>query len=35
MGTKSSKGCIRLHNGDVKKVYDLLTEAHSLVRVIE
>jgi hypothetical protein len=35
IGTKSSKGCIRLHNGDVKKVYDLLTEAHSLVRVID
>jgi hypothetical protein len=35
IGTKSSKGCIRLHNGDVKKVYDLLTEVQSLVRVID
>ncbi len=35
IGTKSSKGCIRLHNGDVIKLYNLLTEAHSLVRVID
>jgi len=35
IGTKSSKGCIRLHNGDVKKLYNLLTEVHSLVRVID
>jgi len=35
IGTKSSNGCIRLHNGDVKKVYDLLTEVQSLVRVID
>jgi LysM repeat protein len=35
IGTKSSNGCIRLHNGDVIKVYDLLTEVHSLVRVID
>ena len=35
IGTKSSKGCIRLHNGDVKKVYNLLTEVQSLVRVID
>jgi hypothetical protein len=35
IGTKSSNGCIRLHNGDVKKVYDLLTEVHSLVRVVD
>lgn len=35
IGTKSSKGCIRLHNGDVIKVYDLLTEVQSLVRVID
>lgn len=33
IGTKSSKGCIRLHNGDVKKVYNLLSPVHSLVRV--
>jgi hypothetical protein len=35
IGTKSSKGCIRLHNGDVTKVYNMLTEVHSLVRVID
>jgi len=35
IGTKSSKGCVRLHNGDVKKVYNLLTEVQSLVRVID
>jgi lipoprotein-anchoring transpeptidase ErfK/SrfK len=35
IGTKSSKGCIRLHNGDVVKLYNLLTEVHSLVRVID
>lgn len=35
IGTKSSKGCIRLHNGDVKKVYNMLTEVQSLVRVID
>jgi hypothetical protein len=35
IGTKSSKGCIRLHNGDVKKVYSLLTEVHSLVRIVD
>jgi hypothetical protein len=33
IGTKSSKGCIRLHNGDVIKVYNLLSPVHSLVRV--
>lgn len=35
IGTKSSKGCIRLHNGDVIKVYNLLTEVHSLVKVVD
>ncbi len=35
IGTKSSKGCIRLHNGDVIKVYNLLTEVHSLVRIVD
>ena len=35
IGTKSSKGCIRLHNGDVVKVYSLLTEVHSLVKVVD
>ena len=35
IGTKSSKGCIRLHNGDVIKVYSLLTEVHTLVKVVD
>lgn len=35
IGTKSSKGCIRLHNGDVIKVYNLLSPVHSLVRVVD
>ena len=35
IGTKSSKGCIRLHNGDVVKVYNLLSPVHSLVRVVD
>ena len=35
IGTKSSKGCVRLHNGDVIKVYSLLTEVHSLVKVVD
>ncbi len=35
IGTKSSKGCIRLHNGDVIKVYNLLSSVHSLVRIVD
>jgi lipoprotein-anchoring transpeptidase ErfK/SrfK len=35
IGTKSSKGCIRLHNGDVIKVYNLLSPVHSLVRIVD
>ena len=35
IGTKSSRGCIRLHNGDVIKVYNLLSPDHSLVRVVD
>ena len=35
IGTKSSKGCIRLHNGDVIMIYNLLTPVHSLVKVVE
>jgi hypothetical protein len=33
IGTKCSRGCIRLHNGDAKFVYDLLVPADSLVRI--
>ncbi|UCG47474.1 MAG: L,D-transpeptidase family protein [Phycisphaerales bacterium] len=33
IGTPSSRGCIRLHNGDAIFVYDLLVPVHSLVRV--
>jgi hypothetical protein len=33
IGTQSSRGCIRLHNGDVIEVYNLLFAGHSLVRV--
>ncbi|MHC4394092.1 MAG: L,D-transpeptidase family protein [Planctomycetota bacterium] len=33
--TASSRGCIRLHNGDVKLVYDLLIPRHSQVVVVE
>ena len=35
IGTKSSKGCIRLHNGDVIFIYNLLTPVHSLVEVVD
>ena len=35
IGTAGSQGCIRLHNGDVVLVYDLLAPIHSLVRVEE
>ncbi|GAH54375.1 unnamed protein product, partial [marine sediment metagenome] len=35
IGTESSRGCIRLHNGDVIFVYDLLVPVHSLVEVVE
>lgn len=35
VGTNSSRGCIRLHNGDVIFVYDLLVPVHSLVEVVE
>ncbi|MEJ5259304.1 MAG: L,D-transpeptidase family protein [Anaerohalosphaeraceae bacterium] len=33
IGTQSSRGCIRLHNGDVIEVYNLLFAGQSLVRV--
>jgi lipoprotein-anchoring transpeptidase ErfK/SrfK len=35
IGTKSSRGCIRLHNGDVISVYNLLSPVHSLVRIVD
>lgn len=35
IGAAGSQGCIRLHNGDVVLVYDLLAPIHSLVRVEE
>ncbi|MHC4456123.1 MAG: L,D-transpeptidase family protein [Planctomycetota bacterium] len=35
IGTAGSRGCIRLHNGDVILVYDLLMPVHSLVKVEE
>jgi len=33
IGTAGSRGCIRLHNGDAIRVYNLLVPVHSLVRV--
>ena len=35
IGRASSRGCIRLHNGDVIKVYDMLVPVYSSVRVEE
>jgi len=35
IGKASSRGCIRLHNGDVIKVYNMLVPVKSLVKVIE
>jgi LysM repeat protein len=35
IGTRSSQGCIRLHNGNVILVYKLLAEGVSKVRVID
>lgn len=35
IGTQSSKGCIRLFNGDVIELYNLLYAGHSLVRVVD
>jgi LysM repeat protein len=35
IGTRSSRGCIRLHNGNVIQVYDTLVPVHSLVHVSE
>lgn len=35
IGKASSRGCIRLHNGDVIKVYNMLVPVKSLVKVLE
>ncbi len=35
IGTRSSRGCIRLHNGDVMLVYNLLVPRYSQVEVVE
>lgn len=35
IGTRSSHGCIRLYNGDVKEVYDLLLDGVSKVLVFD
>lgn len=35
IGKASSLGCIRLHNGDVIKVYNMLVSVKSLVKILE
>ncbi|HPY76430.1 MAG TPA: L,D-transpeptidase, partial [Anaerohalosphaeraceae bacterium] len=35
IGTQSSKGCIRLYNGDVIELYNLLFAGYSQVRVAD
>lgn len=35
IGTRSSRGCIRLHNGDVIEVYEMLQEGLSEVLVVD
>lgn len=35
IGTESSKGCIRLHNGDAILIYNLLVPVHSELRVVD
>ena len=35
IGTKSSRGCIRLFNGELKEVYDMLEPSYSELRVVE
>ena len=35
IGTQSSRGCIRLHNGDVIEVYEVLEPGHSNVQVTD
>lgn len=35
IGTKSSRGCIRLHNGDVIFVYNLLVPIYSRIEIVD
>ncbi|MEN6386826.1 MAG: L,D-transpeptidase family protein [Phycisphaerales bacterium] len=35
IGTKSSLGCVRLYNGELMEVYDLLEPGYSEVRIVE
>ncbi|MFA5291772.1 MAG: L,D-transpeptidase family protein [Phycisphaerae bacterium] len=35
IGTKSSRGCIRLYNGELIEVYDMLEAGYSELRVVE
>jgi len=35
IGKRSSRGCIRLFNGDAIEVYDLLVPVHSEVRIVD
>ena len=35
IGTRSSQGCIRLYNGDVIELFNLMTPNQSMIRVIE
>jgi len=35
IGTKSSRGCIRLYNGELMEVYDMLEPGKSEIRIVE
>jgi len=35
IGTRSSRGCIRLYNGDLVELFDMFEPGHSELRVIE
>ena len=35
IGTKSSKGCIRLYNGEIIELYNMLAGGYSRVRIVE
>ena len=35
IGTASSRGCIRLHNGDAKLIYNVLVPQHSRILVVD
>ena len=35
IGTKSSRGCIRLHDGDIIQMYKFLVQTHSEARVVD